>query len=117
MVVIVNNDQQVKAKGSADFMPQQERVEIITAIECVDEVVLSEDEGLSIAKSLKKVAKEYSNVALFFAKGGDRNADNIPEDEKRICQEFDITIINSVGGAKVQSSSWLLNKAIKDKTP
>jgi len=107
LVVIVNNDKQVKIKGAILFMPEQERIEIVKALKYPDKVVISIDKDRSVAESLKMVAKLYPGE-LFFAKGGDRNSDNIPESEKMVCEEFGIKIINGVGGGKVQSSSWLL---------
>lgn len=109
LVVIVNNDQQVKVKGSVAFMPEKERMEIVKDIKHVDAVFLSIDEDLPIAKSLRAIANQYKGE-LFFAKGGDRNVGNIPESEKKVCKEFNIKIVNNVGGGKVQSSSTLLNK-------
>jgi cytidyltransferase-like protein len=108
LVVIVNNDQQVKIKGSMPFMPEQERIEIIKALKYADDVVLSVDKDGSVIESLKMVAKMYPGE-LCFAKGGDRNVDNIPE--KQVCEDFNIKVINGVGGGKVQSSSWLLKNS------
>ena len=56
LVVIVNNDEQVKIKESLPFMPEKERVEIVKAIKYVDEVFLSIDKDRSVQKSLKAVA-------------------------------------------------------------
>lgn len=114
LVVIVNNDEQVKIKGSIPFMPEQERIEIIKALRYTDEVMLAVDKDKTITKSLKLIAKKYAGK-LFFAKGGDRNADNIPESERKVCEKLGIKIINGVGGDKVQSSSLLLNKIVKPK--
>ena len=110
LVVIVNNDHQVKVKGSTPFMPEKERVEIVKDIKHVDAVFLSVDKNKSITKSLAVIANQYKGE-LFFAKGGDRNVNNIPESEKRICEKFNIKIVNGVGGDKIQSSSWLLKNA------
>lgn len=110
LVVIVNNDEQVRVKGSVPFMPEQERIEIIKALRYADDVVLSVDKDGSVVESLKVVAQKYSGE-LYFAKGGDRHSGNIPEVE--VCKEFNIKIINGVGGGKVQSSSWLLNNIKK----
>lgn len=112
LVVIVNNDEQVKMKGNVPFMSEQERIEIIRALRYADDVILSVDKDLSVIESLKLAAKKYSGK-LFFAKGGDRNVDNIPE--KEICEELGIKVVNGVGGSKVQSSSWLLKKAKTQK--
>ncbi|MGA2418316.1 MAG: adenylyltransferase/cytidyltransferase family protein [Candidatus Staskawiczbacteria bacterium] len=110
LVVIVNNDEQVKIKKSTPFMPEQERIEIIKALRYADDVVLSIDKDGSVIESLKMVAKLYPGE-LYFAKGGDRHSGNIPE--IGVCEEFNIKIINNVGGGKVQSSSWLLKNASK----
>jgi|SRR3989339_20343 len=113
LVVIVNNDKQVKIKGSVPFMEEQERIEIIKALRYADEVVLSVDSDKTVAESLRAVAKNYPGCKLFFAKGGDRNAGNIPESETSVCKEFGIKVVNGVGGNKIQSSSWLLNSVEK----
>ncbi len=112
LVVIVNNDAQVKIKGSAPFMSEKERMHIIKELKYVDEVFLSIDKSLPIHKSLKIVAQNYIGSQLFFAKGGDRNSSNIPEVEKKVCKDFNIEIINGVGGKKLQSSTGLLKKRI-----
>jgi cytidyltransferase-like protein len=111
LVVIVNNDEQVKVKGSVPFMPEQERIEIVRALRYADDVVLSVDKDGSVVESLKMVAKKYPEK-LFFAKGGDRHSGNIPE--AGVCGEFNIEIIDGVGGGKIQSSSWLLKNAYKN---
>ena len=113
LVVIVNNDEQVKIKESVPFMPEKERLGIIRAIKYIDEVFLSIDKDRTVAESLVTIAKKYPEAELFFAKGGDRNSGNIPENETKACKDFNITIINDVGGKKVQSSSWLLENASK----
>ena len=41
LVVIVNNDEQVKLKGSVPFMKEGERLIILSNIKGVDEVILS----------------------------------------------------------------------------
>ena len=113
LVVIVNNDNQVRLKGSVPFMVEEERIEIVKALRYADEVVLAVDKDKTVAESLKMIAGSHAGE-LFFAKGGDRNSDNIPENEKKVCQEFNIKIINGVGGDKIQSSSWLIkNAAVK----
>ncbi len=108
LVVIVNNDEQVKLKGSVAFMPESERVEVVRAIKYIDEVFLSIDKDKSVVESLKIVAKANPGE-LFFANGGDRNTGNIPE--AKICEEFNIKMIDNIGGGKVQSSSRLLENA------
>ena len=113
LIVIVNNDTQVKIKGSVPFMPQQERIEIIKSLRYADEVILSLDNDGTVAESLKFIVQNHPNTNLFFAKGGDRNSNNIPTNEKKVCEDFSIEIINGVGGDKIQSSSKLIKNATK----
>ncbi len=116
LVVIVNNDEQVKVKGSHSFMSEQERLDIISDLKHVDAVFLSIDKDISVAQSLKAIAEQHKDNEIFFAKGGDRNINNIPEGERKVCEEFNIKVINNVGGDKVQSSSWLLNNVNRSKS-
>ncbi len=111
LVVIVNNDEQAKIKGSTLFMPESERAEIIKAIRYVDEVFLSVDKDKSVKESLKAVLRAHLGCRFVFANGGDRSTDNIPE--AKVCKEFNIEMVNNVGGGKVQSSSWILNNINK----
>ena len=83
LVVIVNNDAQVKVKGSVPFMPEKERLAIVKDIKHVDAVFLATDKDGYVPESLKSIAKQYKGQ-LIFAKGGDRNFDNLPESEKII---------------------------------
>lgn len=114
LIVIVNNDKQVKIKGSVPFMLEQERIKVVRALRYADEVILSIDEDKSVARSLELISSRHSNKKLVFAKGGDRNIGNIPE--KEICLKLGIDIVSGVGGDKIQSSSSLLNNIIKPKS-
>lgn len=99
LVVIVNNDEQVKLKGSKPFMNEKERMEIVKAIKYVDRVILSIDTDRTIRKTLARLNPQV------FIKGGDSTPENTPE--LSLCEELGINIIFNVGGDKIQSSSWL----------
>jgi len=111
LVAIVNNDEQVKLKGSVPFMPQEERVEIIEAIKYIDEVFLSVDKDKSVRKTLEMIFQKYKENDLVFAKGGDSTLENVPEIE--VCNRYNAKLVLNVGGGKVQSSSWLLTNTKK----
>ena len=111
LVVIVNNDEQVKIKGSIPFMTEQERLKIIKGLRYPNEVLLSVDKDGSVSKSLEMIASMYSGE-IYFAKGGDRNINNLPENERKVCEKFGIKIVNNVG-EKIQSSSSLLKNIIE----
>lgn len=101
LIVIINNDKQVKIKGSIPFMNENERIEIIKNLKCVDKIFLSIDKDASVCKSLEKLKPNL------FLKGGDKNKTNIPE--KQICDNYNIKIIDGLG-KKIQSSSCLIKK-------
>jgi len=102
LIVIVNNDRQTIRKKGAEFMPFKERVKIVQSLGVVDEVFESIDEDHSICESLKAINPDI------FAKGGDRNAGNIPE--RDVCERCTIKIVDGLG-AKIQASSELLKEA------
>lgn len=102
LIVIVNTDHQIKLKRSLPFMNEKERVEIISALKFVDNVILAIDRDKTVCKTLELIKPDI------FAKGGDRTLDNIPE--KEICEKLGIKMVFGVGGRKVQSSSWLISK-------
>lgn len=100
LVVIVNNDKQVKLKGSKPCMTAEDRAEIIRNLRSVNEVVVSIDDDKSVCKTLELVKPDI------FANGGDRKSDNVPETD--ICRRLGIMMIYGVGGEKIRSSSELL---------
>jgi len=106
LVVITNSDAQVKMKGSVPFMNEKDRMEIVKALKVVDRVVLSIDKDRSVCKTLEKIQPHI------FANGGDRTKENIPE--VAICEKINCKMVFNVGGGKIQSSSWLLEKYAKN---
>jgi len=105
LVVILNNDNWLLKKKGFVFMPEEERVEIIKALKSVDRVLLSKHSkttlDVSVCAELEEVKPD------FFANGGDRLLNNIPEVDT--CSKIGAEMIFGVGqGGKIQSSSWLL---------
>lgn len=105
LIVIVNNDTQASLKKQFSFIKQDERLTIIKALRCVDEVVLSIDQDRTVCKTLEMLKPDI------FAKGGDQNIGTIPE--KEICDLYNIKIIDGLGD-KIQSSRWLLKQVKKN---
>tara|TARA_Y100001954_G_C15778085_1_gene588199 strand:- start:136 stop:543 length:408 start_codon:yes stop_codon:yes gene_type:complete len=98
LIVIVNSDLQAKLKKGEAFMNENDRMKIVAALKCVDEVFLSVDKDKSQCESLRQINPDI------FAKGGDRTSDEIPE--SKICKELNIEIIDGLG-EKIRSSSDL----------
>ena len=106
--VIVNSDIQRELKGSKEFMDQNERLIIVSAIEIVDKALISIDKDKTQCATLSDLADKYSNsYELYFANGGDQNNDSIPE--VPVCKEKGISLLEGLGD-KIQSSSSLLKK-------
>lgn len=110
LVVIVNNDNWLRAKKGFVFMPQKERVELLEAFPFVDWVVLTshkkDDLDRSVCKALQKIRPHV------FANGGDRFRKNTSE--RQLCKRLGIRMVFNVGkGGKVQSSSWMIDAARK----
>jgi len=104
LIVMLNTDEWLMKKKGYIFMPYKERKEIILAIKWVDKVIPVIDKGKSVAKTLEKLKPDI------FAKGGDRLKSNLPKDEIETCKNYGIEIRFNVGGGKIQSSSWIVDK-------
>ena len=106
LIVILNNDNWLRAKKGYAFMPEDDRKEILESIGCVNEVILSYHEDppqdMSVCSELEIIKPDI------FANGGDRFSDNIPE--KQLCADLGIQTIFTVGGKKIRSSSELVSK-------
>ena len=106
--VIVNSDLQRELKGSKEFMLEDERLLIVSAIGIVDKALISIDKDKTQCATLGNLADKYSGeFKLYFANGGDQNNDSIPE--VPVCKEKGIGLLEGFG-EKIQSSSWLLKK-------
>ena len=106
LIVIVNNDYQAGLKKGFSFMPEKERLAIISSLQMVDKAVLSIDKDRTVCKTLASLKPDV------FAKGGDSTIINVPE--KEICEKFSIRLALGLG-EKIQSSSWILKDLEKKK--
>lgn len=98
LIVIINNNFQVKLKKGSTFMDEKDRMEIVAALRCVDEVFLSIDEDKSVCKSLEYIKPDI------FANGGDRSLEEIPE--TAVMEKYNIKMVDGLG-LKIRSSSDL----------
>jgi D-beta-D-heptose 7-phosphate kinase/D-beta-D-heptose 1-phosphate adenosyltransferase len=107
VVVVANSDDWLMKKKGYIFMSWDERAEILKSIKGVVEVSDVDDKDGTVCEALERIKPD------FFANGGDRKADNIPEYD--VCESFGIKMVWNVGGGKIQSSSDLV-KSSKDFT-
>ncbi len=110
LLVIVNNDVQQHLKKGKIIMSADERQEVVSAVNGVDEVVESVDQDRTVMRTLESIAKRYAGNHLIFANGGDRDSPKaIPE--AAICEQFGIEMRFGVGGDDKPQSSTNINKA------
>lgn len=106
--VIVNGDGFLLRKKGFAFMPENERIEIISYVCGVDYVVPWDDGSQTVTGAIE-VLQPFA-----FTKGGDRDAAaNVPEFD--LCEKIGTTVLFGIGGGKIQSSSDLV-KAAKQVT-
>ena len=106
LIVIVNNDKQAALKKGKSYMGEEERMLIVKALRCGDEVFLSIDTDKAVCQSIEAIKPNI------FAKGGDRFAGEIPE--SAVCKKLGVKIIDGLG-EKVQSSSSILKSINESK--
>ena len=102
VVVIANSDEWLMRKKEYIFMPFEERKEILMSIKGVTDVIKAEDHDNTVCQSLRSIKPDI------FANGGDRKQTNTPE--MKVCEDLGIEMLWNVGGGKIQSSSWLVEK-------
>jgi len=101
LIVIVNNDHQTALKKGKAFMPCKERIKIMRSLRVVNKVIKSVDTDRTVCKTLASMRPAPD----IFCNGGDQTNEYIPEAE--ICQQQGIELVDGLG-AKIQSSSWLI---------
>ncbi len=105
--VILNSDEWLVKKKGKNFMNMKERSHTLISIKGViwiwRSVTLAD-----VSQDIIDINNNgfFKNRGLIFAKGGDRNASNTPEQET--CESLGIPVIFGLGGNNEQSSSKIL---------
>ncbi len=111
LLVILQNDENLIAKKGYCLVPYNDRRAVLSAIKYVDRVVKNIDKDGTCAKTIEKIVS--SNIKLdIFAKGGDRTAANMPQNELDVCQRLGIEIVYGCGDL-LNSSSNLVEKLLR----
>ena len=97
-------------------MNWDERAEILQSCKYINQVLPFDDSDETANDIIKQVCSLYRDfdVNIYFANGGDRTTDNVPE--LAVCKELGVTMLWGVGGGKIQSSSWLIENKKKVET-
>lgn len=107
LIVILNSDEWLVRKKGYAFMRWAERARILMGLEHVWQVSSVDDSDGTVCEALERIKPDY------FANGGDRKEENIPELE--LCKKLGITPLFGIGGEKTQSSSELVNALVNKK--
>ncbi len=110
-------------------MPWEERKEVLESMRYVNQVLPFDDSDDTASDIIRKVANHYwdntefwewdgaetdaagffNYYSIYFANGGDRKVDNVPEVE--VCKDTGVEMLWGIGGGKIQSSSDLIKNA------
>lgn len=113
LLVIVNNDDQQILKKGRVILAMPDRVEIVSELRVVDEVVESIDADPSVRETLALIRAAHPDERLVFANGGDRSdPESITEFET--CQALGIELAFGVGGTDKADSSTRINAALDE---
>ncbi len=107
LVVVVNNDYQVKLKKSRPFMDDVHRANIMHSIKGVDFSLISHDKDSTQCETLKYLKSLWPNERMAFFNSGDRDITTVDTSEQTLCKSLDIDFI-LLGQPKIYSSRDLL---------
>ena len=111
LIVGINSDSWLERKKGKNFLPLNERYEIVSALKYVDNCILFNDEDGTAIEAIRNVIMLYPFDRIIFANGGDRVEGNTPEEDAKLFPEKEIIFQYGVGGLdKKNSSSWILQK-------
>ena len=125
VIVGLNSDEWLTRKKEKPFMSFEERKEILEGFKYINQVLPFDDSDDTASDLIRRVHTIYNSdghehsysdmghegmldyYKLYFANGGDRTTENVPEIS--VCKELDVVMLWGIGGDKIQSSSWLTN--------
>ena len=114
LIVSVNNDKAQMMKKGKIILDEQNRARLMRSLRLVDEVIVSVDEDLGQALSLRKIREMYPDDELIFANGGDRDPSKhaLPESEMQAIEDCNIKAVFGVGSHDIEKrdSSSRINK-------
>ena len=109
VIVGLNSDDWLTRKKGKPFMKWEERAEILECCKFINQVISFNDDDGTACDLIEKVNDMYdTDQKIYFANGGDRGKDNVPEVDT--CKDLGVIMLWGVGGGKIQSSSWLIGE-------
>jgi D-beta-D-heptose 7-phosphate kinase/D-beta-D-heptose 1-phosphate adenosyltransferase len=108
---IVNSDYQSILKKKFSFVPENDRLAVMSAIKYVDKAFLSIDKDRTVNKTIQMICDTEEAKPTHCLNDGDVTENNkSPEEE--VCKKNGIEMVYA-GNDKIQSSSWILEASVK----
>jgi cytidyltransferase-like protein len=109
---IVNSDKQGILKKGFSFMPEDDRLAIMSSLKYVDKAFIAIDNDRTCCETIRWIYNNVEPKPTIWANGGDVTPD-APCPEEVVCKELGIDLVYGLGD-KIQSSSWILDKSVKE---
>jgi cytidyltransferase-like protein len=114
LIVIINNDIQVRLKNSIPYIKQEDRELIISNMYFVKDTIVSIDQDDSVSQTLKEIVLSYGKMHKYvFFNSGDRNPQKYNKKEKDMCSLYNITQC-FLELPKVNSSSSIVDNLVQN---
>ncbi len=109
LIIICNNDDQIRLKGSKIFMPQDDREKFMKILFPQDIILMSIDNDRNVCETLDLIRHVHPNDEITFYNSGDRKPSNPenPSPETIVCAQLGIKKAY-IDLTKIYSSSDLL---------
>lgn len=107
--VIVNNDLQSILKKGYSFIPEQDRLAVLSSLKYVDKAFLSIDTDRTVCKTLQMICDTEEYKPTHWFNEGDQLTGC---SEEPVCETNNI-IVTYGKSPKTQSSSWILENSVK----
>jgi cytidyltransferase-like protein len=108
VIAIINSDAQSMLKKGSSLVPQQDRLRVVEAIRHVDLAIISIDSDRTVRRTLRQLCM-HDPRPTHFVNGGDVVSSC---SEEEVCEELGIETVYGLGD-KIQSSSWILERAAR----
>lgn len=111
VICIVNNDHQSCLKKGYSFVPEQDRLALMSSLKYIDKAVLSIDRDRTVCETIQMLCDTEEDKPTHMLNGGDVTVNSkCPEED--VCKKNNIECCYGFGD-KVQSTSWILEASVK----
>jgi D-beta-D-heptose 7-phosphate kinase/D-beta-D-heptose 1-phosphate adenosyltransferase len=112
LYVIVCSDKQARNKMNFSFVPEKDRLAVVSGLRYVDRAILSIDDDDSVCKTIQMLCEDsFSNTPTHLVKGGDVGVGGCKE--QTVCDLFNIHVVDVIEKT-APVSNWVLSQSVKE---